>query len=138
MGMTKRRFPDDEKKDNPFYSNEDVKNLDKPIESRNQAGKPTPIATQEIDAKELAKKSYSEPDKLFRRNITLSEEQFRRLEFIKKAKNKSRSKDEDMITLDKLMFDMVQKCLDEQYPETKDMFNKYIKIKEMEDFGDLM
>ena len=87
---------------------------------------------------EIPKKSYSEPDKLFRRNITLSEEQFRRLEFIKKAKNKSRSKDEDMITLDKLMFDMVQKCLDEQYPETKAMFDKYIKIKEMEDFGDLM
>ena len=43
-----------------------------------------------------------------------------------------------MITLDKLMFDMVQKCLDEQYPETKAMFDKYIKIKEMEDFGDLM
>ena len=87
---------------------------------------------------EEPKKSYTEPDKLFRRNITLSEEQFRRLEFIKKAKNKARSKDEDMITLDKLMFDMVQKCLDEQYPETKAMFDKYIKIKEMEDFGDLM
>ena len=98
-----------------------------------------PMSTNEPNQKfEKPKKLYTEPDKLFRRNITLSEEQFRRLEFIKKAKNKARSKDEDMITLDKLMFDMVQKCLDEQYPETKALFDKFIKIKELEDFGDLM
>lgn len=88
--------------------------------------------------KEQPTEMHKEPNKLYRRNITLSEELFRRLEFIKKAKNKARSKDDDMITLDKLMFDMVQKCLDEQYPETKAMFEKYLKLKEMEGFEDLM
>lgn len=82
--------------------------------------------------------SYKEPDKQFRRNITLSEELFRRLEFIKKSKNKARGKEDELVTLDKLMFDMIQHCLDTQYPETKAMFEKYIKLKEMEDFADLM
>jgi hypothetical protein len=40
------------------------------------------------------------PDKLFRRNITLSEEQFRKLELIKKMKNKERGKSDELVTLD--------------------------------------
>lgn len=97
-----------------------------------------PSSTEEVSIPEEPKKSYKEPDKQFRRNITLSEELFRRLEFIKKSKNKARGKDDEMVTLDKLMFDMVRRCIDEQYPETKAMFEKYIKLKEMEGFGDLM
>jgi len=97
-----------------------------------------PIQIEEAPKPEEPKISYKEPDKQFRRNITLSEELFRRLEFIKKSKNKSRSKEDELVTLDKLMFDMIQHCLDTQYPETKAMFEKYIKLKEMEDFADLM
>lgn len=117
------------------YNDEDFAHFDK---------KPSPSAISEAPSmatpasKEPAKRNYREPDKQFRRNITLSEEQFRKLEFIKKMKNKARSKDEELVTLDKLMFDMVQHCLDTQYPEASIMFEKYIKLKEMEDFADLM
>ena len=103
-----------------------------------QTTQDVPSSGEPKPAKEQPTEMHKEPNKLYRRNITLSEELFRRLEFIKKAKNKARSKDDDMITLDKLMFDMVQKCLDEQYPETKIMFEKYLKLKEMEGFEDLM
>ena len=103
-----------------------------------QSTQTVPSAEEPKPTKEHSQETHKEPNKLYRRNITLSEELFRRLEFIKKAKNKARSKDDDMITLDKLMFDMVQKCLDEQYPETKAMFEKYLKLKEMEGFEDLM
>lgn len=97
---------------------------------------PLPIASEAKP--ETQEKSYKLPDKLFRRNITLSEEQFRKLEFIKKKKNKERSKDDELVTLDRLMFDMIQHCLDTQYPEADVMFEKYLKIKEMEGFSDLM
>ena len=99
-----------------------------------------PLPIEDISKSEPAeqKKSYKEPDKLFRRNITLSEELFRKLDFIKKMKNKARAKDEELVTLDKLMFDMIQHCLDTQYPEATVMFEKYIKLKEMEDFADLV
>lgn len=103
-----------------------------------QTTKAVPPTEEPKPTKEQPTEMHKEPNKLYRRNITLSEELFRRLEFIKKAKNKARSKDDDMITLDKLMFDMVQKCLNEQYPETKAMFEKYLKLKEMEGFEDLM
>lgn len=109
------------------YNDDDFAHFDKKPKTEDVSGKQEP---QRI--------SYKEPDKQFRRNITLSEELFRRLEFIKKSKNKARGKDDEMVTLDKLMFDMVQCCIDEQYPETKVMFEKYIKLKEMEGFGDLM
>lgn len=122
----------------------DLKGVMDDVNAYIEAPKETPAPVQpkkEEEAKpepEEPKKSYKEPDKQYRRNITLSEELFRRLEFIKKSKNKARSKDDEMVTLDKLMFDMVQRCIDEQYPETKAMFEKYITLKEMEGFGDLM
>lgn len=109
------------------YNDDDFEHFDKKPETNN-----IPVK------REPPKINYSEPDKQFRRNITLSEEQFRRLEFIKKSKNKTRAKEDDLVTLDKLMFDMVQHCLDTQYPETKSMFEKYLKIKQMEGFADLM
>lgn len=117
------------------YNDDDFENFDKKpetSESLEESKKEQPIRV------EKPKKSYKEPDKMFRRNITLSEEQFRKLEFIKKTKNKAREKDEELVTLDKLMFDMIQHCLDTQYPEASVMFEKYIKLKEMEDFADLM
>ena len=117
------------------YNDDDFENFDKKpetSESSEESKKEQPTRT------EKPKKSYKEPDKMFRRNITLSEEQFRKLEFIKKMKNKVRAKDEELVTLDKLMFDMIQHCLDTQYPEASVMFEKYIKLKEMEDFADLM
>lgn len=110
-----------------IYNDDDFEHFDK-----------KPDTKKALSKKALPKTNYSEPDKQFRRNITLSEEQFRRLEFIKKSKNKTRSKEDELVTLDKLMFDMIQHCLDTQYPETKAMFEKYLKIKQMEDFADLM
>ena len=79
-----------------------------------------------------------QPNKLYRRNITLSEEQFRKLELIKKLKNKERGKDDELVTLDKLMFDMIQQCLDSnQYPEVNVAFEKYKELKKL-GYGDLM
>lgn len=78
------------------------------------------------------------PDKLFRRNITLSEEQFRKLELIKKMKNKERGKSDELVTLDKLMFDMIQMYLDSNpYPEVNIAYERYIELKKM-GYGDLM
>lgn len=78
------------------------------------------------------------PDKLFRRNITLSEEQFRKLELIKKMKNKERGKSDELVTLDKLMFDMIQMYLDSNpYPEVNVAYERYIELKKM-GYGDLM
>ena len=111
--------------------------IEKPQESAslsNQMVQEAPVPVPDTVKQDL----YKEPNKEFRRNITLSEEQFRRLEFIKKTKNKARAKGEELITLDKLMFDMVQYCLDTQYQETKVMFEKYLKLKEMADFEDLI
>lgn len=123
------------------YDDSVFDSFDKPQSSGPIAMHPGQIApVEEVPKQNKAQsvEAHKEPNKLYRRNITLSEEQIRRLEFIKKAKNKARSKDEEMITLDKLMFDMVQKCLDEQYPETKVMFEKYLKLKEMEGFEEFM
>ena len=73
-----------------------------------------------------------QPNKQFRRNITLSEEQFRKLELIKKMKNKERGKDDELVTLDKLMFDMIQQYLDSNpYPEVNTAFKKYMELKKM-------
>ena len=78
------------------------------------------------------------PDKQFRRNITLSEEQFRKLELIKKMKNKERGKSDELVTLDKLMFDMIQMYLDSNpYPEVNAAFERYVELKKM-GYGDLM
>lgn len=78
------------------------------------------------------------PDKQFRRNITLSEEQFRKLELIKKMKNKERVKSDELVTLDKLMFDMIQMYLDSNpYPEVNAAFDRYVELKKL-GYGDLM
>ena len=78
------------------------------------------------------------PDKQFRRNITLSEEQFRKLELIKKMKNKERGKFDELVTLDKLMFDMIQMYLDSNpYPEVNAAFDRYVELKKL-GYGDLM
>lgn len=133
--MGKKRFNLDESFNDVGNFIETPKEIPVPIEN------PTPPvqeAVAHISKPEIKEASYTIPDKKYRRNITLSEEQFRRLEFIKKSKNKNRDKEDELVTLDKLMFDMIQHCLDTQYPETKAMFEKYIKLKEMEDFADLM
>lgn len=106
--------------------------------------KETPVQVQPGKAEEpqqeqmVPKKSYKEPDKKFRRNITLSEEQFRCLEYIKKNKNNTRVQGEGLITIDKIMFDMIQYSIDNQYPKEKAMTEKILKLKELEEFGDLI
>lgn len=106
--------------------------------------KETPVQVQPSKAEEpqqeqmAPKKSYKEPDKKFRRNITLSEEQFRCLEYIKKNKNNTRVQGEGLTTIDKIMFDMIQYSIDNQYPKEKAMSEKILKLKELEEFGDLI
>lgn len=79
-------------------------------------------------------KSSSTPSEKYRRNITLSEELLWRLNYIKERKNKSREKGDKFITLEGLMYDMVQHCLDTQYASTKKKFEEYKRDEENEDW----
>lgn len=119
--MTKRRFNMDDMMDDVSAYIETPK--ESPVQNVPVAG---PVVTEEA-----ASVDYNEPKWEFRRTVTLSECLFRRLELVKKSKNRDRKKGEGKVTLDKLMFDMIQHCLDTQYPETKEMFEKYIKLNEM-------
>lgn len=85
--------------------------------------KPKAVNEQkDVTGKEV---SYNEPNKLFRRNITLSEEIYWRLNYIKDRKNKNRSDGDKLVTVDGLMFEMIQQCLDTQYASTKKKFDEY-------------
>lgn len=77
--------------------------------------------------------SYKEPNKLFRRNITLSEEVYWCLNYIKDRKNKNRTDGAKFVAIDGLMFEMIQHCLDTQYASVKKKFEEY-KKEEAEDW----
>lgn len=105
------------------------------IEKPNEApapNQPENTTEQKAEPVQADPKPYSEPDKAFRRNITLSEELFWRLDYIKKRKNKNRGDGSEFVTLDRLMFDMVQYCLDTQYASTKRKFEEH-KATEKDD-----
>lgn len=70
------------------------------------------------------------PDVKYKRNITLSEEMLWRLNYIKERKNKSRAKGDKFVTIDQLMFEMVQFALDEKFATTK---KKFLESKEDEE-----
>lgn len=70
------------------------------------------------------------PDVKFKRNITLSEEMLWRLNYIKERKNKNRAKGDKFVTIDQLMFEMVQFALDEKFGSTK---KKFLESKEDEE-----
>lgn len=106
--------------------------IEKPKEIQTQAKVAEPVVEHVMSIEEKKETSSATPDKLYRRNITLSEEQFWRLDYIKKRKNKVRGKDDELVTLDKLMYDMVQHCLDTQYASTKRKFDEH-KANEIED-----
>lgn len=72
----------------------------------------------------------SMPDVKFKRNITLSEEMLWRLNYIKERKNKNRAKGDKFVTIDQLMFEMVQFALDEKFGSTK---KKFLESKEDEE-----
>lgn len=128
--MGKKRFNLDD-------SFDDVNNF---IESPQEKIVDTPDSTAEIVAVVSAKpepeqeKSSSIPSEKYRRNITLSEELLWRLNYIKERKNKNRGKGDKFITLEGLMYDMVQHCLDTQYASTKKKFEEYKRDEENEDW----
>jgi hypothetical protein len=127
-----------EKPKNNFYSESDVEVLDNPLGSNMQEIKTEPIIERGQEPVKDLTVEMKQPNKLYRRNITLSEEQFRKLELIKKMKNKERGKEDELVTLDKLMFDMIQMCLDSnQYPEVNAAFEKYVELKKL-GYGDLI
>lgn len=107
------------------------------IDSYINTPKETPITATPVQTLDEPKKgttvtdkseeniSNSEPNKLFRRNITLSKEMFWRLNYIKDRKNKNRGDGDKFVTIDGLMFEMIQQCLDTQYASTKKKFDEY-------------
>ena len=127
-----------EKPKNNFYSDSDVEVLDNPLGSTMQEVKAEPVVEHKQEPIKDLNEEMKQPNKLYRRNITLSEEQFRKLELIKKMKNKERGKEDELVTLDKLMFDMIQMCLDSnQYPEVNSTFENYVELKKL-GYGDLI
>lgn len=70
------------------------------------------------------------PNAKYKRNVTLSEEMLWRLNYIKERKNKSRAKGDKFVTVDQLMFEMVQFALDEKFASTK---KKFLESKEDEE-----
>ena len=72
-----------------------------------QATQSAPSAEEPKPTKEQPQETHKEPNKLYRRNITLSEELFRRLEFIKKAKE-LKKKDELVSRISDIMGGEVQ------------------------------
>ena len=128
--MGKKRFNLDD-------SFDDVNNY---IESPQEKVLEAPETTAEVVASVSPKpetekeKSSSTPSEKYRRNITLSEELLWRLNYIKERKNKSREKGDKFITLEGLMYDMVQHCLDTQYASTKKKFKEYKRDEENEDW----
>lgn len=115
--MTKKRFELDDNFDDVNAYIESPKETPAPV-----APQPAPAA----EPKPEAEKPQSEvPHEKFRRNVTLSEEALWRLNYIKDRKNKNRAKGDKFITLESLIFDMVQHCLDTQYASTKKKFDEY-------------
>ena len=121
---------------NQFYNQEEMAQLGSPIEVSPVAIQPTYIP-QQIEVQVQINNEHKLPNLKFRRNITLSEELFRRLEYIKVRKNNEREGRGKMITLDQLMFEMVQEVLDSKYPETKATFEKYLRFKQTEGYEDI-
>lgn len=122
--MAKRRFNLDD-------NFEDVGSfIEAPKESQPATHIPEPVSQEQPVEKAVL---HNEPNKLFRRNITLSEEVLWRLNYIKDRKNKNRQDGDKFVTIDGLMFEMIQQCLDNQYASTKRKFDEY-KNEEAEDW----
>jgi len=60
----------------------------------------------------------------------MSEEMLWRVNYIKERKNKTRAKGDKIVTIDQLMFEMVQFALDEKFSSTK---KKFLESKENEE-----
>ena len=128
--MAKRRFNLDENFDDVVSFIEKPKDV--PAPEAAQLPKSEEAVTVASD-KKIEKLSSNEPNKIFRRNITLSEEVFWRLNYIKDRKNKNRTAGDKFTTIDGLMQEMIQQCLDSQYASTLKKFEEY-KNDEMEEW----
>ena len=128
--MGKKRFNLDDSFDdvNNYIESPQEKVLDTPETTGEVVTSVSPKQEQEIE------KPSSTPNEKYRRIITLSEELLWRLNYIKERKNKSREKGDKFITLEGLMYDMVQHCLDTQYASTKKKFEEYKRDEENEDW----
>ena len=97
----------------------------------NKEEQPTPASAPETKTESrVGENDPTAPDVKFKRNITLSEEMLWRLNYIKDRKNKNRAKGDKFVTIDQLMFEMVQFALDEKFGSTK---KKFLESKEDEE-----
>ena len=97
----------------------------------NKEEQPTPAFAPETKTESgVGESNPTAPDVKFKRNITLSEEMLWRLNYIKERKNKTRAKGDKFVTIDQLMFEMVQFALDEKFGSTK---KKFLESKEDEE-----
>lgn len=133
--MAKKRFDltdTMEEVNNFIQSPKEEKNENSTYGSTN-GDEPNRTNAAECEAKtesRVGENDPSVPDVKYKRNITLSEEMLWRLNYIKEKKNKSRAKGDKFVTIDQLMFDMVQFALDEKFGSTK---SKFLESKKDED-----
>lgn len=131
--MAKKRF-------NLMETMEDVNNfiqspkedkVDTEVRETNEKEKTNEPSTPETKTENrVGENDPTAPDVKFKRNITLSEEMLWRLNYIKERKNKNRAKGDKFVTIDQLMFEMVQFALDEKFSTTK---KKFLESKEDEE-----
>lgn len=131
--MAKKRF-------NLMETMEDVNNfiqspkedkVDTKVREANEKEKTNePSAPETKTESRVGENDPTAPDVKFKRNITLSEEMLWRLNYIKERKNKTRAKGDKFVTIDQLMFEMVQFALDEKFGSTK---KKFLESKENEE-----
>ena len=122
--MAKKRFNLDDNFEDVAKFIEDPKDTPAPVNTAAPSVKEDAPKEPEAEKEEV---SYKEPNKQFRRNITLSEEMFWCLNYIKDRKNKNRSEGDKFVAIDGLMFEMLQQALDSQYPSVKKKFENYKK-----------
>lgn len=121
--------PKEEKTENGIDGTNEDNRPGKPNEPFQTEGQsvPTPETKEESG---VGGDDPTAPNTKYKRNITLSEELLWRLNYIKERKNKSRAKGDKFVTVDQLMFEMVQFALDEKYSVTK---KKFLESKEDEE-----
>lgn len=122
--MGKKRFNLDDNFDDVGSFIDTPKDVPVPTNTPAAAVQNEPAVEQIAEKKET---SCKEPNKQFRRNITLSEEMFWCLNYIKDRKNKNRSEGDKFVGIDGLMFEMIQQTIDNQYPSVKKKFEDYKK-----------
>lgn len=127
--QTPKEEPKEEIVENGIDGTNEDNGPGKPNESFQAEGQSAPTPETKEESR-VGEGDPTVPNAKYKRNVTLSEELLWRLNYIKERKNKSRAKGDKFVTVDQLMFEMVQFALDEKFASTK---KKFLESKEDEE-----